>query len=150
MKKMKMMKRFLSVMMAAMLCLMSFPTMAFAKESNQPAALESDDDGIISFTIMMTSNYDSSNDYRFDGNRLNYNITVTDLNGQPVAKSLSVRLWDGYGNMLVNSTVGADGATRTVGFIPITPGEIYFFEFVLVNGANSNLKVTIDMYAFYR
>ena len=145
----KKVRRFVAVLMAVLVCTMSFSAMAFAKESVQRPDLVQQQNGIVVWSTTMTTNFAGSGYYSFDGNSLHYNITVTGSNGQPVDKYVRVELHTEIGRLISGYTVVADGATRTVPYVSIEPNAKYYFDVYLVQGDTSNLNIRIAMNATY-
>lgn len=169
---MKFFKNFIAVLMAMLLSVGSVPMMAMAAEVGDNTTkqfeavelveVEYDEDGrkteVYEFDIVQEGEYgimpyslDQSftmgsyhrgADRSYSGRKLQYSVTVTDVNGNAVDNMIAVDLHDynhSYGISGVN--VKADGATITIPNISITPGRLYYFEYTRISGASRTLKV---------
>lgn len=169
---MKFFKNFTVVLMAMLLSVESVPMMAMAAEVDDNTTkqfeaaelveVEHDEDGrkteVYEFDIVQEGEYgimplslDQSftmgsyhrgADRSYSGSKLQYAVTVTDVNGYAVDNMISVELHD-YNHSYALSTlnVKADGSTVAIPNIPITPGSLYYFEYSRISGASRTLKV---------
>lgn len=98
-------------------------------------------------TFTMTSSH-RGGDRKYSGNRLQYSVTVTDVNGNSVNNAISVRLYD-YNNSspITDTQVAADGVRRTWK-VSITPNRTYYFKYVRTSGANRTLKVHMQIKSY--
>lgn len=169
MKKIKK-NRFVAFLVATLMCISSFSTATFAKESEVDVGSERvisvekledgktrttyevdispeyvDDSGIATYAVdssfTMTGTYHRGADRKYNGNYISYNITVTGANGSAVDKQVSAELWDYNSNCLNITTVSANGYTTTVPNIKIVPNRTYYFKYYLVKGTSSNIRI---------
>lgn len=105
----------------------------------------SGDYGIMPLSVDQSFNMGSSHrggDRTYAGNKLQFSVKITDVNGNAVDNFVSVELHDyNHSYALVNSNVKADGSMITVSDISITPGRTYYFYYKVSSGASRTLKV---------
>ena len=98
-------------------------------------------------TFTMTS-YHRGGDRKYSGNRLQYSITVTDVNGNAVNNSIRVKLYDyNHNYALAENTIDADGV-RVTHRVSITANRTYYFTYSRISGANRTLKVRVQIKSY--
>lgn len=96
----------------------------------------------IDFDFIMKVRYYRGVDRKHSGDYLTYTVIITDSNGNPVDKQVSVQLWDyNHSSALYTNVVNANGEVVTIYSIPIVSNRMYYFKYYLVNGSSSNLKI---------
>lgn len=138
---------FLSFFAISVLFLMTSPfalatneTKTIRLKNNNPYSL------IETYTVdsdfIMKGKYYRGADRKYSGNYLTYTVIITDSNGNPVDKQVSVQLWDyNHSSALHTNVVNANGEAITTYSIPIVSNRMYYFKYYLANGSSSNLKI---------
>lgn len=96
----------------------------------------------IDFDFIMKVRYYRGVDRKHSGDYLTYTVIITDSNGNPVDKQVSVQLWDyNHSSALHTNVVNANGEAVTTYSISIVSNRMYYFKYYLANGSSSNLKI---------
>lgn len=158
---MKTFKRFSTLMLAILMVICSVSTTAFAAEADvttgsddagsatvvefeiTPEMVNADGTGIMPMSINQTFNVTGSHTgstRTYYSSTLSYQITVTDVNGNPAGNILSVQLYDSSNSLINEYQLWANGQTSWNN-IPISYGAAYYFKYVLAYGDMRTLKV---------
>lgn len=163
--------RFMSLMLAMVMLMLSVPTFAYAAETNPEQELPEnvvsvekldngkirtvyefeltpesvDDDGVATYAIdssfTMTGTYYRGADRKYSGNYLDYTMIVTSPDGS-TDRQLSIQLWD-YNHTMALQTdlVTVNGENVSEYNVPIVANRTYYFKYYLVNGSTTSINV---------
>lgn len=147
-------KHFLSFFAIFVLFLMTSPfalatneTKTIRLKNNNPYSLM--ETYTIDSDFIMKGSYYRGADRKYSGDYLTYTVIITDSNGNPVDKQVSVQLWDyNHSYALHTNVVNANGEAVTTYSIPIVSNRMYYFKYYLANGSSSNLKIRMIINAW--
>lgn len=156
---MKTFKCFSSLMLVAIMMICSVSTTAFAAENNTlsesntvmefeitPEMMSRSGTVVANNTWNVTGTHTGST-RAYYGNTLRYQITVTDVNGNPVGNMISLQLYTSSNAKIYEKPLWADG-NEVRENIPISYGSSYYFKYALAYGDMRPLKVHMIITVF--
>ena len=152
------------LILALILALTSFTTVAFAAaDTDEGYVVETydfqitsemvDENGQVAIPFGLAvdqtfnmSSYHRGADRTYSGTELGYAVTITDANGNAVSDRVIVELHDyNSATAIKASSVNADGSLNYF-TVPIVTNRVYYFVYSKVSGTTSTLRVHMRIY----
>jgi len=155
---MKTFKRFSTLMLVAIMLICSVNTTAFAAENNTlpeygtvmefeitPEMMSKNGEVAVDTNVLADHIFNVTGIYTgstrpYYGNSFQYQITVTDVNGNTVNNMLSIQFYNSSNAKIDERFVWANGATN--GYtLNVSYGSSYYFKYALAHGDMRTLRV---------